>query len=302
MPEPAFDVVHVGSASRDLTDTDVRGWRLGGGVSYAALTTARLGLRTAAVIGVDDQTASAPELDLLRDAGVALEPAIVWRAPVFRNDETAEGRVQTIVTVASPLGAEHLPDAWRTARAWSLVPVAGEVSDAWAAVAGQSLVVLGWQGLLRSLVAGTVVARLDPVSSPLVARADLIGVSRHDLAPEAIPGDLLGMIKPTASLLVTDGPFGGQLLTRDATGGVEVRSYEAVDPQRTIDPTGAGDVFLAALLAIKLRPDLAEGLPHGSAPMDLRFAATVASFVVEAHGLAGIPTLSAVRGRLATAR
>ena len=47
---PAVDVVHVGSASRDLTDDDPRGWRLGGGVTFAALTTARLGLRTAAVI------------------------------------------------------------------------------------------------------------------------------------------------------------------------------------------------------------------------------------------------------------
>ena len=53
MSEPRIDVVHVGSASRDLTDEDPRGWRLGGGVSYCALTTARLGLRTAAIVGVD---------------------------------------------------------------------------------------------------------------------------------------------------------------------------------------------------------------------------------------------------------
>src|SRR5436190_985351 len=49
-----IDVLHIGSASRDLTPDDPRGWRLGGGVTYAALTTARLGLRTAAYIGVDE--------------------------------------------------------------------------------------------------------------------------------------------------------------------------------------------------------------------------------------------------------
>src|SRR3954451_24431991 len=67
-----IEVLHVGSASRDLTSDDPRGWRLGGGVTYAALTTARLGLRTAALIGVDDEGATADELDLLRSAGVEL--------------------------------------------------------------------------------------------------------------------------------------------------------------------------------------------------------------------------------------
>ena len=47
-----------------------RGWRLGGGVTYAALTTARLGLRTAAVVGVDREASRAHELDAMRDAGV----------------------------------------------------------------------------------------------------------------------------------------------------------------------------------------------------------------------------------------
>src|SRR5439155_22807898 len=51
--DPAPDVVVVGAAARDIAPDDPRGWRLGGGVSYSALTTARLGLRTAALVGVD---------------------------------------------------------------------------------------------------------------------------------------------------------------------------------------------------------------------------------------------------------
>ena len=299
MPESAFDVIHVGSASRDLTDDDPRGSRLGGGVSYAALTTARLGLRTAAVVGVDHLTTSAAELDLLTHAGIALWPAAVSQAPVFRNDETVNGRVQTLVAMASPLGPKQIPDALPTAKAWSLVPVADEVSEEWAALPGQALVVLGWQGLLRNLNAGTVVTRRDPAPSPLVARADLIGVSRHDLAPDVVPADLLGLAKPTASLVVTDGPVGGHLITRGAAGAVETWPYEAVPAIRTVDPTGAGDVFLAALLAIMLRPDLVEAARTHSTANDLRFAATVASFVVEAQGLDGVPTLQAVHERFA---
>jgi sugar/nucleoside kinase (ribokinase family) len=72
MVSRALEVVHVGAACRDVASDDARGWRLGGGVTYAALATARLGLRTAAVVGVDAVARSARELDTLRDAGVDL--------------------------------------------------------------------------------------------------------------------------------------------------------------------------------------------------------------------------------------
>ena len=68
MARPGVEVVHVGSACRDVVPEDPRGWRLGGGVTYASLTTARLGLRTAAIVGVDSTAATASELDMLRQA------------------------------------------------------------------------------------------------------------------------------------------------------------------------------------------------------------------------------------------
>src|SRR5215831_17540461 len=60
------DVVVVGAAARDIVHDDPRGWRLGGGVSYAALTLARLGLRTGALVGADPEAARSRELDFLR--------------------------------------------------------------------------------------------------------------------------------------------------------------------------------------------------------------------------------------------
>jgi sugar/nucleoside kinase (ribokinase family) len=60
-----------------------------------------------------------------------------------------------------------------------------------------------------------------------------------------------------------------------------------------VDTTGAGDAFLAGLLAARVAPALRGANPHlGSA---LRFAAAVASAHVAADGLAGVPTLAAVR-------
>ena len=129
MAPPRVEVVHVGSACRDIAPDDPRGWRLGGGVTYASLTTARLGLRTAAIVGVDATAATASELDLLREAGVDLLLVPLDEGPIYHNRETPTGRVQTCVQVGVPLPVPALPESWLAAPGWSVVPVAGEVVD-----------------------------------------------------------------------------------------------------------------------------------------------------------------------------
>jgi hypothetical protein len=132
MARPRVEVVHVGSACRDVVPEDPRGWRLGGGVTYASLTTARLGLRTAAIVGVDSTAATASELDMLRQAGVDLLLVPLDEGPIFHNLETPKGRMQTSVKVGVPLPVPAMPESWLAAPGWTLVPVAGELSDAWA--------------------------------------------------------------------------------------------------------------------------------------------------------------------------
>jgi sugar/nucleoside kinase (ribokinase family) len=68
-----------------------------------------------------------------------------------------------------------------------------------------------------------------------------------------------------------------------------VRRYPAIPSDRTIDATGAGDVFLAGMLAARLQPSLGD-------PMTV--AAAVASLSIEGLGLAGVPDLAAVRRRM----
>jgi sugar/nucleoside kinase (ribokinase family) len=303
MNERVIDVVHVGSASRDLAEDDPRGWRLGGGATYSALTTARLGLGTAAVVGVDAAAAAASELDLLRAAGVELLLVPLDESPVFRNREAPGGRVQTCVAPGDMLPVPPFPAAWRKAVAWSLVPVAAELGDEWAAVpSGDAVVSLGWQGLLRTLAAGQVVTRRAPARSPLLDRADLVGVSRDDLERDPRPGNLLRLARAGAALVVTDGPAGGRLVRLGGDGRPRIRPYGAIGPDREVDPTGAGDVFLAALLAGIVRPGILGPGRRRHAAMDLRFAAAVASFVVEAAGLHGVPDRQAVLARLADRR
>ncbi len=94
------------------------------------------------------------------------------------------------------------------------------------------------------------------------------------------------------------------------TGGLgAVARYPAFAVADEVDATGAGDTYLAALVAGLIRPARpstrsgggfgAAGDP-GSTP-DVAFAAAAASFTVEGPGLSRVPDLAAVRRRLAGA-
>jgi len=148
MARPQVEIVHVGSACRDIDASDPRGWRLGGGVTYAALTTARLGLRTAAIVGADADAAASAELDTLRDAGVDVLVVPLEEGPVFHNVETAKGRVQTCIQRGVPLAIPLIPVGWLAAAGWSIVPVADEIPDAWAEVIPSgAYVAVAWQSI-----------------------------------------------------------------------------------------------------------------------------------------------------------
>jgi sugar/nucleoside kinase (ribokinase family) len=296
------DVLVVGSASRDLTDADPRGWRLGGGVTYGALAAARLGLRTAALVGVDAEAAAATELDLLRGAGVDLVLERLAHAPVFVNRETPTGRVQTCVDPGRALQPRPVPPTWARAPIWFLAPVANETQDDWArAVPPGAGLALGWQGLLRTLAAGETVTRRRPVASPLVGRADLIALSRHDVADDVPEDALLAMLRPGAQLVVTHGSQGGRTIAVHVDGSARTPLAYAPAPSRAeIDPTGAGDTFLAALIVASLERSRGAGVPWSPhlTPADLAFAAAAAALVVEGPGLTAVPDRASVLERL----
>lgn len=302
MARPRVEVVHIGSASRDVVPDDPRGWRLGGGVAYASLTTARLGLRTAAIVGVDATASHARELDMLRDAGVEVRLVPLAEGPIFRNIEAPTGRIQTSVRTGVPLPIPGIPEAWLAAPGWSVVPVAGEVTDDWVGVIPEHAhVAVAWQGFLRQLVPGQRVTRRAPWPSAVLRRADLVGVSHHDLARATPLASLYRLLRPGADLLVTQGSDGGLLVHLGDDGPAATWRYLPTATTREVDPTGAGDTFLAALQASVLRPAVA-GRRRSRDGLDLRFAAAAGSLVVEGLGLDGVPDRTAVLARRARDR
>jgi sugar/nucleoside kinase (ribokinase family) len=292
------EVVVLAAACRDVDADDPRGWRLGGGASYAALALARLGLRTAAVIGLDELAQTATEIEMLADAGVDLLRVPLATGTVFLNVETPAGRVQTCVQLGDPVPVVPVPDSWRAAPAWMVVPVYGETRDDWAAaIPEHAFLTVGWQGYLRELRAGERTRRRAPESTAILSRADLVGLSHFDVDPETPLDDVAKMLRPGTWLVVTQGAHGG-MLTRVEPGGTgEVLHYPPTPARHEVDPVGAGDTFLAALTATVVHHRLG-GTRSSRGPLDLDFASAAGSLAVEAVGLAAAPDRSAVLGRM----
>lgn len=288
-------VVVVGAASRDLEPTDSRGWRLGGTVTYAALAIARLGLTVRALIGVDNEAASAHELGLLVAAGVHIELARLQRGPVFDNHQAADGRRQVAHSASDRIVLRELPRAWRQADAALLGPIADELGPAWArAFPRSTMVALAWQGLLRRLVAGQVVEPLRLRPMALIDRADIAAVSAEDVRAGGARLDLL-LRRRSQQLVVTHGRR--PLLHLERTGsGFRGRLMPAAPVARVRDTTGAGDVLLATWCAA-----LAAARFTGTqfpAHRALALATANAAAKVEADSLTGVADLAELCERL----
>jgi sugar/nucleoside kinase (ribokinase family) len=285
-------VVVVGAACRDLVDDDERGWRLGGGASYSALALARLGLRVGALVVADELAASSTELDMVRAAGVDVHVIPGSRGPIFINIETPSGRVQQTPQVSDAVDPAALPAAWRNAKAWMLAPVAAEVRDEWAdVVPPDALVALGWQGLLRVLEDGAPVHHLQPRPSPVVRRADIIGVGADDVDDATTPAHLAAFMKPGATMLFTDGVHGGTAWKVGQTPDqLEARHWHSIPIRKLVDPVGAGDTFLSGVFAAWVHPEITAGW-DGEDP-DLRLGAAVGSLILEGPGVYGVPYLA----------
>jgi sugar/nucleoside kinase (ribokinase family) len=291
----------VGAATRDIDAGDARGWRLGGGVTYGSLAAARLGMRVQAVIGLDRQALDAPELALLRSAGVELELVPLRRGPVFEIRHTAHGRVLVARQASDPISPAAIPDGGRAAPAVLLAPVAGELGDEWRDFPSpEAIVGLAWQGVYRRLRAGRPIEHTALRPTPLTGRADVAAVSAEDAIAGGAP---LAELLPRAGqqLAVTRGALGALHFQRVGEGAglgssFRIRTVPAVAPSARSDATGAGDVFLAAWMAAMLAHR--STMPGAMAWPSLAVAAATASLAAEAQGLEGLPNLQAVCRRL----
>jgi len=276
-----FDLVAIGHTARDEFEGDLD-WRIGGTAVYAAAAAARLGDRVALLTRAgprERERLAAHSAEL----GIELHALESETTTTFAFRYVDGKRKLRLKSRARAIGAEAVPAALRNTRSVVLASIAHELDlslfDAFADVPR----VLAAQGYLRSWDAdGSVHRREWDEADDILGRVAVAVVSEED-----VEGDLelaRGWAR-TAPVIVTVAERGAILLR----GGREVLVPGfAVD--RVVDPTGAGDAFCAGLAL-----SLADGNDLEKAA---RFANAVASFAVEAVGVAGLATREKVEARM----
>ncbi len=274
----------VGHITRDVLAQG--GFVQGGTVTYAAITAARLGAQPAILTRAAPDFPLTPALD-----GIPIERLPAATTTTFENRYLNGHRQQMVHTVAPPISAADVPDAWRQIAMVLLGPVAQEVDPALATAFADRpapnqppLVGVVPQGWMRRWNEDGQVSRQPWRSAAAVlVGASVLILSDEDLGDDRAALDLYRRLCPL--VVLTQGTRGCQVWQGEQMTPVPPR------PAREVDPTGAGDVFAAAFL-IRLA---ATGDPLRAA----RFANVAASFSVEGPATQAIPSLAQVETWLA---
>lgn len=251
----------------------------GGTALYAALTAHRLGRRVGVV------SAPAP-LPAHWPSEIQLAARAELDSPIFENRYTPAGREQILHAASRPLTIEDVPAEWRAAPVIHLGPIAAETPLRLALDFPGALVGMTPQGLMREWD--------EPLPAPiryqpwrpdpeLLRHIDALVLSIEDVRGDE---ELVRSYARDCKIVA---------LTRSAAGSTLFLNGEprhiAACPASEVDPTGAGDVFAAALL-VRLHET---GDPVEAA----HFASCVAARSVEGRGSSAIPTRAEVDQRRA---
>lgn len=270
-------ILIVGHLTEDMAP---EGPRLGGAAAFAGLLAHRFGAPVRILTAVD---AAFPYLG-------ALDGIAVHRLPSpdrtrFRNRYRSDGsREQTILSRARLIPETAIRQAVAALPPGSAVfygPVANELGGAGPLPRPHgrgAFAVAAPQGMLRRWDShGRISVHWTPRAARRFAGLDLVSLSESEL-PEAIGGGV--------SLLAVTRGRRGAVIRRAGLPEIPVPAVPGVE----VDPTGAGDVFAAALGVALWR-----GSPLERAA---GLAAAAAAISVESPGVAGVPTLEEAAARL----
>jgi sugar/nucleoside kinase (ribokinase family) len=279
----AVDYLLIGHATADLTP---QGRFLGGTVSYAARTAHAFGLR----VGV--LTSGAKDEPLLKELApyatvISLDAA---ETTTFENIYLPEGRIQYLRGRADLLTLADVPQEWRSAHMVHLGPLDDEVDPSIAESFSNATTLLTLQGLLRRWDADGRVHFRRWHNPEALKRVDLVVFSEEDIiaAPD-LEHDFAGSVE---HLFVTRADKGGTYYHNGQA------AHYATPQVEVINPTGAGDVFAAALLCTL---HLLKDQPHRM-QRATQVAAQLAATSVTRFTLEGTPTPDEVKAALEAAK
>lgn len=271
------DFLLVGHVTRDLIGESVEsGSRLGGTVSFAAITALRLGRHPTIVT----RAASPSDLDELpTEVDRLVLPSAT--TTTFANIYTPHGRIQYCYAPAPPILAADIPVELRSPRAVLLGPLVNEIGpDLPPIFAAETLVAAVPQGWMRHWdESGRVHSKPWENAKQILPYVDVLILSLEDIDFDLKRLDPFFAI--TQIVVLTEYRDGSTIYRRQSSGEMEEVKIPP-RPAHEVDPTGAGDIFATAFI---LR------MQETGDPIDAaRFANITASFGVEQVGIHGIPS------------
>ncbi|MBM7505919.1 carbohydrate kinase [Agromyces aurantiacus] len=299
MPEPRSGALVIGEALMDLVDDGRSITRSpGGSPANVALGLARLGVPTRLRTALADDDDGRAILARLTESGVAVDPESMCldrtstALAVLDGKGAAEYDFDIEWRVASPIHVGSAAVVHSGSIALFLEPGAEAVADA--LVARPEGVLVSLDPNIRPALLGEQTATRATFER-LAAAADVVKLSDEDAAwlypDESLAAVLDRLLELGVALAaVTRGGAGALLATR--TTRVEVEPLSV----RVRDTVGAGDTFMAALIAGVLNRDSTEPLLELREPDLLRlgrFAAAAAGVTVSRVG-ADLPTADEV--------
>lgn len=269
------DYLLLGHITRDVLPDGT--FTPGGTALYAARTAHLLGKRVAVVSAPAELPTDWPD-----EIQIAFQPSPA--PPTFENRYTPSGRQQILHAAAAPIQLDSIPAAWRAAPVVHLGPVLAETPEQLVHVFPQALIGVTPQGWMRVWDATLpALVRYQPwhPAAALLERIDALVLSIEDVQDdEALVASYARHCRLVA---LTRGARGATLFINGQPHAIPAF------PATERDPTGAGDVFAAALLV---------RLHETDDPLTAaRFAACVAAASVEGHGTSAIPNCGEIEQR-----
>lgn len=270
----SLDYLLVGHITADLTPNDRL---LGGTVSFCAAVAKAFGLNVRVVTSAARGEPLLAQLEPYVSELIVLPSA---ETSTFENIYGPNGRTQYIRGVAAPISIDDIPAEWLTTPLVHLAPLTGEVDPEIAHHFKNSMVLLTLQGWLREWGADGRVRFKRWMDPAVVQDIDIVVFSEEDIVEAS---DLeMAFAQVTRHLFVTRAEKGGTYYHRG-------QAFQYDTPQvEVLNPTGAGDVFAASLLA---------SLPvfENDFYRAVKVAAALAASSTTRFGLASAPTSEEVQ-------
>lgn len=261
------DYLVIGHITKDIYPG---GYRIGGTVTYSALTAHNLGHKAKIL------TCSGPDLDLSR---LPDDLSIVSRtsktSTTFENIYQDGNRRQFLRERACTLDLADVPEEWMSSSIVHLGPLDQEIGEDIVDCFPDACLGLTPQGWMRAWDEQGIIHPIEwAPSDTLLQRADAVILSEEDVGGDIA---LVESYAARTRVLVLTAGWKGSTVYFDK----QTQSFSS--PQVSeLDPTGAGDIFAAAFLS---------ALHKTRNPwLSAQFANCVAAHSVERSGIESIPT------------